>query len=107
MSEKSDVWAAGVTCWEILTQGAEPYQEVHFLQVQRLVRDGLRLVLPAACPKPVAAAVTSCWSKKPERRPTFRSLADTFQQLRDTGLSDSPLVRDVGQTIHLLTASDA
>ena len=49
-SEKSDVWAMAVTMWECYTYGQTPFEQVHFLQVPKVVREGLRLERPLNLP---------------------------------------------------------
>ena len=78
-SEKSDVWALGVTFWEMLTFGMIPF----FLQA----RDGdviahvcgggrlRREDLTAECPEALWELIASCWAAQPKDRPTFAELA--------------------------------
>eukprot|EP00731_Ephydatia_muelleri_P033777 Em0037g41a len=49
-SEKSDVWAFGVTCWEVFSLGATPYPGVENHQMLEHINKGLRLQKPALCP---------------------------------------------------------
>ncbi|XP_055352888.1 platelet-derived growth factor receptor beta-like [Paramacrobiotus metropolitanus] len=54
-SEKSDVWSFGVVIWEIFTFGAVPYKEaiteIGSQSVKTALQNGLRLAIPADCPK--------------------------------------------------------
>ena len=65
-SEKSDVWAFGVVCWEILTLGVIPYFEVLEERVITHVCDGSRLQLAGnsqlvcACPDALWGLINSC-----------------------------------------------
>jgi serine/threonine protein kinase len=76
-SEKSDVWAFGVVCWEILTLGDVPYFEILEERVITHVCDGGRLQLVgdsqlvAACPNALWGLINSCWSELPRGRLTF------------------------------------
>ncbi|EKX33115.1 hypothetical protein GUITHDRAFT_45697, partial [Guillardia theta CCMP2712] len=73
-SEKSDVWAFGVTCWEILTLGKTPYSNMTDDTVIRYVCGGGRLPredIEGGCPDEVWALIESCWSTSEEDRPTF------------------------------------
>lgn len=75
-SEKSDVWAFGVLCWEVLTRGDIPYFEItddtklitHVCGGGRLVLEGDR------CPDALWVLINSCWCESPEKRPTFSEL---------------------------------
>ena len=65
-SEKSDVWAFGVLCWEILTLGDIPYFEILEERVITHVCDGSRLQLAGnsqlvcACPDALWGLINSC-----------------------------------------------
>jgi hypothetical protein len=78
-SEKSDVWAFGVTAWEILSEGAIPYFELtQDTQVVTFVCKGGRLSrdeLVVACSDALWGIVCSCWEQTPESRPAFNRLA--------------------------------
>ena len=66
---KSDVWAYGVTFWEILTLGASPFGPIDEDEVPAHVEYGYRLERPAATPQSVFDAVEACWAKDPAQRP--------------------------------------
>jgi serine/threonine protein kinase len=56
-SEKSDVWAFGVTVWEVFSNGAEPYSDMTDEQVIRHVKKGGCVVCPLALhPRPQSCA---------------------------------------------------
>lgn len=81
-SEKSDVWAFGVTAWELLTDGNLPYYQ---LTTDREVVDfvcgaGL-LERPDACSDALWTLLQSCWAPRPTDRPTFAELAVALGQL--------------------------
>lgn len=48
MNSKSDIWAFGVTCWEILTKSKLPYAGIP--GYANLVKQGMRLHMPEGCP---------------------------------------------------------
>lgn len=78
-SEKSDVWAFGVTCWELLTNGDIPYNEITADDnVVAYVREGGTLARPPdeeyACPDPLWELMECCWASKPQDRPGFAEL---------------------------------
>ena len=77
-SQKSDVWAFGVTAWEIFTLAKEqPYNDMSDKQV---VEDALKgknrkiLSKPDLCPLEVYKIVLECWAHNSEQRATFEQL---------------------------------
>jgi serine/threonine protein kinase len=74
-SEKSDVWAFGVTAWELLTDGTIPYFELADADVTAHVCGGGRLARPPGCPDGLWKMIQGCWAKSPQDRPTFAQLA--------------------------------
>jgi len=80
-SEKSDVWAFGVTCSEILTR-EEPYGELDSVQAATLVvTEGLRSRLPENIPDALRQLIYTCWHAQPESRPTFASLSYSLDSI--------------------------
>ena len=83
-SEKSDVWAFGVVCWEILTLGDVPYFEILEERLIMHVCDGGRLQLVgdsqlvAARPDALWSLITSCWCTSTEDRPGFSGVVTTL-----------------------------
>ena len=84
-SQKSDVWAFGVTMWEIFTLAKkQPYSDMSDKQV---VEDALKgknrtlLTRPDLCPLDVYKIMLKCWEHNSKQRVTFEEL---FQQLTST-----------------------
>ena len=79
---KSDVWAFGVTLWEILTFCREqPYEALSDNQVienlSELSENGEllhRLPQPYNCPRDVFDLMSECWLKEAEDRPTWTEI---------------------------------
>ena len=77
-SQKSDVWAFGVTMWEIFSLAKEqPYSDMSDKQI---VEDALRgknrkiLSKPDMCPLEVHKVMLECWAHNSEQRATFEQL---------------------------------
>ena len=77
-SQKSDVWAFGVTTWEIFTLAKEqPYNDMSDKQV---VDDAIKgknrklLARPDMCPPEVYEIMLKCWEHSTKQRATFEVL---------------------------------
>ena len=84
-SQKSDVWAFGITMWEIFILAKEqPYSS---MKDQELINDALKgrsrtlLKKPEACPPEVFAIMMKCWEHDSSQRPTFEELFETLSSL--------------------------
>lgn len=85
----SDVWAYGVTLWEILTLAREyPYSE---LSDEELIKNIQASFLrsdtpfcaptqPDTCPDDLYELMKRCWSKEPEDRPSFTELHNNLAE---------------------------
>ncbi len=75
-STKTDVWAFGVTMWEIYTLAKDiPYEDMDDSEVaaDASKRDGNRVILekPKDCPQEVYDIMLMCWKEDPIERATF------------------------------------
>lgn len=78
---QSDVWAFGVTLWEMLARD-EPFRDMPAITASIAVaKDGLRLEIPSQVPSEIALIIQSCWEKDPHKRPDFKSLHASFSAL--------------------------
>jgi serine/threonine protein kinase len=78
-SEKSDVWAFGVTAWELLTDGEVPYGFIASNEaVAERVCGGERLTRPGECPDALWALLQRMWAERPADRPTFVEVAEAL-----------------------------
>ena len=81
-SEKSDVWAFGVTMWELFTLAKDlPYPH---LSNEEVIHNALKReycqfpVKPVVCPQPVYEVTERCWAVDMRHRPTFQKLIGLF-----------------------------
>ncbi|XP_018654513.1 tyrosine kinase [Schistosoma mansoni] len=77
---KSDVWAYAVTCWEVLTLGADPFYGRANVDVMNLVIGGHVLGRPENCPEELYNQLLQCWSRFTEMRPTFGQLCKKMDE---------------------------
>ena len=82
-SEKSDVWAFGVTMWELFTLAKDlPYPH---LSNEEVVQNSLQgesrqlLSKPVACTEPVFEIIERCWVHNMKQRATFFELHKLLQ----------------------------
>ena len=77
-SEKTDVWAYGVTMWEIFTFCQhQPYEE---LDDQEVIQDAVRgtsrqlLPKPEDCPQDIYELMLRCWEYAADERASFKEI---------------------------------
>ena len=84
-SQKSDVWAFGVTMWEIFTLAKEqPYNDLSDKQVVEDVLKGKNrqiLARPDMCPLEVYKIMLECWAHNSKQRATFEELFQLLTSL--------------------------
>uniref|UniRef100_A0A0X3P5L2 Protein kinase domain-containing protein n=1 Tax=Schistocephalus solidus TaxID=70667 RepID=A0A0X3P5L2_SCHSO len=79
-SFKTDVWAYGVTLWELFTFGERPYANIDTADVKRYVLEGGRLMQPDICTLDAyQLLLLSCWRENPEARSSFIELLHLLQ----------------------------
>ncbi|KAG9510704.1 Epidermal growth factor receptor [Fragariocoptes setiger] len=86
-THQSDVWAFGVSVWELLTYGKCPYENCQDPQnLGQLLDKGERLPHPKYASLDVYMVMWRCWYNDPKARPSFHELSDTFAKYaRDPG----------------------
>ncbi|XP_038020178.1 receptor tyrosine-protein kinase erbB-3 isoform X1 [Motacilla alba alba] len=80
-THQSDVWSYGVTLWEMMTFGAEPYSGIRLAEVPDLLEKGERLSQPQICTIDVYMVMVKCWMIDENIRPTFKELANEFTRM--------------------------
>uniref|UniRef100_A0AAY5EKJ7 Receptor protein-tyrosine kinase n=1 Tax=Electrophorus electricus TaxID=8005 RepID=A0AAY5EKJ7_ELEEL len=80
-THQSDVWSYGVTVWEMMTYGAEPYAAMRPQEVPDLLEKGERLSQPQICTIDVYMVMVKCWMIDENVRPTFKELANEFTRM--------------------------
>ncbi|CAJ1051062.1 receptor tyrosine-protein kinase erbB-3a isoform X1 [Xyrichtys novacula] len=80
-THQSDVWSYGVTVWEMMSYGAEPYYAMRPQEVPDLLEKGERLSQPQICTIDVYMVMVKCWMIDENVRPTFKELANEFTRM--------------------------
>lgn len=80
-THQSDVWSYGVTVWEMMSYGAEPYAMMRPQEVPDLLEKGERLSQPQICTIDVYMVMVKCWMIDENVRPTFKELANEFTRM--------------------------
>lgn len=76
-TEKSDVWALGVTLWEIHTFGKIPFAGLSRKKYKNLLKSGdAFLEKPDGCDSGIYSTMLKCWSIDATVRPTFAEVKE-------------------------------
>lgn len=98
-TSKSDVWAFGVTMWEIATRGMTPYPGVQNHEMYDYLLHGHRLKQPDDCLDELYEIMCSCWRSEPLERPTFSVLKIQLEKF----LERLPDIQDKASIIYINT----
>eukprot|EP00198_Chlamydomonas_reinhardtii_P003272 XP_001692608.1 predicted protein [Chlamydomonas reinhardtii] len=81
VSPQADVYAYGITLWELAT-GDKPYRGLNMARlVHRVLVSGGRPALPLWLPPAYTRLVTSCWAPSPKDRPTFAAVVQYLEMM--------------------------
>ncbi|TNN08201.1 Tyrosine-protein kinase RYK [Schistosoma japonicum] len=73
-SMATDVWSVGITLWELITRGQQPYAHIDAFEITNVLRTGYRLKKPHNCPDELWKIIFACWRADPSARPTIHQL---------------------------------
>ena len=99
-SAQSDVWAFGVTLWEMFSLAGQPHTELtgpHQLVVK--LQTGERLPHCPLAPLSLNILMESCWADQPHLRPSFREITDLVNPLLHLHLPP-PVMENPQQPLH-------
>ncbi|XP_072103077.1 tyrosine-protein kinase Mer [Mobula birostris] len=100
---KSDVWAFGITMWEIVTRGMTPYPGIQNHEIYEYLQANHRLKQPSDCLDEVYDIMYSCWRMDPVDRPTFSDLKSVLSKVLDS----LPKIQDREDIIYVNTGISA
>ncbi|KAI1724003.1 protein tyrosine kinase domain-containing protein [Ditylenchus destructor] len=81
-SQKSDAYAFGILCWEIFSNGIEPYPGMTVAEVNVKVKDGYRMSMPTGCPPDVWTLIHDhCWVDSPNDRWSMTQVTKRLEQI--------------------------
>uniref|UniRef100_A0A914Q5F8 Protein kinase domain-containing protein n=1 Tax=Panagrolaimus davidi TaxID=227884 RepID=A0A914Q5F8_9BILA len=73
-SEKSDVWAFGILCYEVFSYGSIPYSKMLNSEMIEFLKNGKRLEKPLNTPDYVYELMLNCWRENPSERSSFKEI---------------------------------
>lgn len=108
----SDVWAYGVTLWEMFTYGFQPWAGLNGQEILEAIDtpNSQRLECPDLCPKDYYDLMLKCWYHDPQKRPTFSEISILLPQMRPITMkasrnSQKSLCQKIISTIKLMMLS--
>ncbi|KAL6259951.1 hypothetical protein P5V15_009860 [Pogonomyrmex californicus] len=80
----SDVWAYGVTLYEMFSYGFQPWAALTGHQILEAIDEPnfQRLEQPECCPKDYFSLMQQCWQHEPSKRPKFSELINLLPDLK-------------------------
>jgi len=97
-SIKSDVWAYGITIWELMEDGAIPYPEFDNDSCRQNVLKGYRLPKPKKCPDALYAIMQDTWKENPNDRPSFKEINKKLEEMVQKGAVSNVVLEVAAQT---------
>ncbi|CAG0902847.1 unnamed protein product [Darwinula stevensoni] len=80
-TSQSDVWAYGITLWEMFSLGMTPYPGISGQDLVQRLKDGYRLDAPQFANDHIYQIMKKCWVADPNNRPTFPTLSAWFGEM--------------------------
>ncbi|CAD6194628.1 unnamed protein product [Caenorhabditis auriculariae] len=83
-THKTDAYSYGVMCFEVFSNGAEPWGGVTNTETKKNVCNGKFLRIPENCPESVRAFIHDrLFVRDPEKRPTMKEVAAMFESVTE------------------------
>lgn len=97
--EPSDMWSFGVTVWEVWTYCEVPYKDVKNTEIQRRLKEGLRLPQRDDMSDEFYALLLKTFAPRPERW-KFRDVEKALRRLYTAEVRAGNPARDVGALLN-------
>uniref|UniRef100_A0A0N5B191 Protein kinase domain-containing protein n=1 Tax=Syphacia muris TaxID=451379 RepID=A0A0N5B191_9BILA len=75
----TDIWSFGVTLWELLSCGQQPYVDIDPDEMLQLLEQDRRLPQPYNCPDELYSLIRCCWELDYRNRPSCEKLLNSLQ----------------------------
>ncbi|KAF5841396.1 kinase-like domain-containing protein [Dunaliella salina] len=82
VSKAADVYAFGITCWELFTSGKPFHGVAKALLGHVIAREHCRPTFPNLTPEGFRRLIERCWAHNPEDRPPFHQIVEELKKLR-------------------------
>lgn len=96
--EKTDMWAYGVTVWEIMTYGQDPYGNGKLIATLKRIYEGERLKLPETTMKGIVNLINFAFNNDRDSRPSFAMVSEVLHN--EFQRSGAAGVRDIGSLMN-------
>ncbi|XP_023288013.1 tyrosine-protein kinase PR2 isoform X2 [Orussus abietinus] len=98
----SDVWAYGVTLWEMFSYGFQPWAALTGHQILEAIDEPnfQRLEQPDCCPKDYFSLMQQCWQHEPTKRPKFSELINLLPDLKPEQVQAVQDSAETGQLVY-------
>ncbi|XP_066586461.1 activated Cdc42 kinase-like isoform X2 [Prorops nasuta] len=98
----SDVWAYGVTLWEMFSYGFQPWAALTGHQILEAIDEPnfQRLEQPECCPKDYFSLMQQCWQHEPAKRPKFSELINLLPDLKPEQVQAVQDSAEIGQLVY-------
>ena len=92
-SEQSDIYALGMTIWEIVAKCTTPFKDIDNNLVGFRIISGGKEIIPDDVPKDVCYIIEQCWKNNPDERIKLANILEKIENgrlnLRDSELQNS------------------
>lgn len=91
----SDVWAYGITLWEIYTFGELPFFQFNNDEVRLQILKCVTPDIPSTCPLVMKHVMKKCWKFQPSERPLFNEIVSSIEECEIDQDDDTPLLPSI------------